>query len=331
MGIASSATSCRRTRSRCARISATRASRTSGSCAIRATEAEFQRYAKLPLIPLVVTPDGQGMQDSTPIIEHFEALLPGAVDPSGRPGARVSLGADRGVRRRVGQQADVPLPLVLRAGPAVGRRAPRAQHDARTPIQRDGRRDDQGAHDPAPHARRLVAPRPRIRSKARSSASWRILGPHLAAPQVPVRRPPGVRRLRPVRAALPMLDRSDAGALMRGERAARAAHGSSACSTRRSKASSRTGSTLESDAAAAVQGRDRPASSSRGRRPTPQALAAGQKEFSMTLAGKPYSQETQKYSRQVARRAARPLRRRRRQVALDPIPAGRPAACQWLQ
>jgi glutathione S-transferase len=38
--------------------------------------AEFQRYAKLPLIPLVVTPDGQGMQDSTPIIEHFEQLYP---------------------------------------------------------------------------------------------------------------------------------------------------------------------------------------------------------------------------------------------------------------
>jgi glutathione S-transferase len=39
-------------------------------------EEEFQRYAKLPLIPLVVTPDGQGIQDSTPIIEHFEALYP---------------------------------------------------------------------------------------------------------------------------------------------------------------------------------------------------------------------------------------------------------------
>jgi len=37
---------------------------------------EFQRYAKLPLIPLVITPEGQGIQDSTPIIEHFEALFP---------------------------------------------------------------------------------------------------------------------------------------------------------------------------------------------------------------------------------------------------------------
>jgi glutathione S-transferase len=36
-------------------------------------EAEFRQHAKLPLIPLVVTPDGRVLQDSTPIIEHFEA------------------------------------------------------------------------------------------------------------------------------------------------------------------------------------------------------------------------------------------------------------------
>ncbi|MFI5394348.1 MAG: glutathione S-transferase family protein [Candidatus Binatia bacterium] len=46
------------------------------------TEAEFQQYAKLPLIPLVVTPDGKGIQDSTPIIEHFETLYP---EPSIHP------------------------------------------------------------------------------------------------------------------------------------------------------------------------------------------------------------------------------------------------------
>ncbi len=34
---------------------------------------EYQRYAKLPLIPVVVTPAGEGCQDSTPIIERFEA------------------------------------------------------------------------------------------------------------------------------------------------------------------------------------------------------------------------------------------------------------------
>jgi glutathione S-transferase len=37
---------------------------------------EFQRYAKLPLIPLVVTPQDEGMQDSTPIIEAMEERFP---------------------------------------------------------------------------------------------------------------------------------------------------------------------------------------------------------------------------------------------------------------
>jgi glutathione S-transferase len=39
-------------------------------------EEEFRLHAKLPLIPLVVTPEGKGLQDSTPIIEHFEQLYP---------------------------------------------------------------------------------------------------------------------------------------------------------------------------------------------------------------------------------------------------------------
>src|ERR687888_2816551 len=41
-----------------------------------AVQAEFQKYAKLPLVPLVVTPEGEGIQDSTPIIERFEAKEP---------------------------------------------------------------------------------------------------------------------------------------------------------------------------------------------------------------------------------------------------------------
>ncbi len=37
---------------------------------------EYNRYAKLPLIPLVVAPDGTAMQDSTPIIETMEQRVP---------------------------------------------------------------------------------------------------------------------------------------------------------------------------------------------------------------------------------------------------------------
>jgi len=37
------------------------------------TQADYQKYAKIPLIPLVVTPDEEGIQDSTPIIEAIES------------------------------------------------------------------------------------------------------------------------------------------------------------------------------------------------------------------------------------------------------------------
>ncbi len=45
-------------------------------------EEDFRRHAKLPLVPLVVCPDGQVLQDSTPIIEALEARYP---EPSIHP------------------------------------------------------------------------------------------------------------------------------------------------------------------------------------------------------------------------------------------------------
>lgn len=44
--------------------------------------AEYQKHARLPIIPLVVAPDGTSLQDSTPLIEHVEAANPA---PSVRP------------------------------------------------------------------------------------------------------------------------------------------------------------------------------------------------------------------------------------------------------
>ena len=41
-----------------------------------ANQPEFQRYAKLPLVPMVVTAEGEGIQDSTPIMERFEKEYP---------------------------------------------------------------------------------------------------------------------------------------------------------------------------------------------------------------------------------------------------------------
>jgi len=47
-----------------------------------AVQEDYNKYAKLPIIPLVVTPQDQGIQDSTPIIEHLESLYP---EPSIHP------------------------------------------------------------------------------------------------------------------------------------------------------------------------------------------------------------------------------------------------------
>ena len=44
--------------------------------------AEYEAHARLPLVPLVITPDGEGIQDSTPIMERFEAAFP---EPATRP------------------------------------------------------------------------------------------------------------------------------------------------------------------------------------------------------------------------------------------------------
>ena len=63
---ASSAPRCRPTRSRSAPISATRQFRINGSMRNAASQAEFEKHAKMPIIPLVITPEGTGIQDSTP-------------------------------------------------------------------------------------------------------------------------------------------------------------------------------------------------------------------------------------------------------------------------
>jgi glutathione S-transferase len=52
---------------------------------------EFRRHAKLPLIPLVLAPDGTALQDSTPILERMEAEHPEpSIHPPGPVAAFVS-------------------------------------------------------------------------------------------------------------------------------------------------------------------------------------------------------------------------------------------------
>ncbi|MEM1112777.1 MAG: glutathione S-transferase N-terminal domain-containing protein [Pseudomonadota bacterium] len=45
-------------------------------------QAEYADLFKVPIIPLVVSPEGQGMQDSTPVIERLEEKFP---DPAIHP------------------------------------------------------------------------------------------------------------------------------------------------------------------------------------------------------------------------------------------------------
>jgi glutathione S-transferase len=52
-----------------------------------ASQAEFEKHARMPIIPLVVTPDGTGIQDSTPIIDQIEKLHP---EPSIHPAEPVT-------------------------------------------------------------------------------------------------------------------------------------------------------------------------------------------------------------------------------------------------
>lgn len=56
-----------------------------------AVQSEFQTLAKLPLIPLLVTPDGEAIQDSTPLIAEIERRHPEpALNPPDIPRAFLS-------------------------------------------------------------------------------------------------------------------------------------------------------------------------------------------------------------------------------------------------
>jgi len=55
------------------------------------TQADFQKYARLPLIPVVVMPDERALQDSTPILEELERRHPEpSIHPSNPVAAFVS-------------------------------------------------------------------------------------------------------------------------------------------------------------------------------------------------------------------------------------------------
>jgi hypothetical protein len=73
--------------------------------------ADYAKYAKIQIVPLVVTPEGEGIQDSTPIIERLEAQFPSPSIHPDRQSPAVPVRPARRTGGRVGQQMDVPLPL----------------------------------------------------------------------------------------------------------------------------------------------------------------------------------------------------------------------------
>ncbi len=57
-----------------------------------AAQSEYQKYAKLPIVPLVVTLKNEGIQDSTPIIERLESEYPEpSIHPSDPAAAFISV------------------------------------------------------------------------------------------------------------------------------------------------------------------------------------------------------------------------------------------------
>lgn len=49
-------------------------------------EEDYKKYARLPIVPAVATPEGEGIQDSTPIMETMDAKFP---TPSIHPGGEL--------------------------------------------------------------------------------------------------------------------------------------------------------------------------------------------------------------------------------------------------
>ncbi len=48
---------------------------------------EYKKYARLPIVPTVVTPQDEPLQDSTPIMEAMEAMFPERMMPVKLPAA----------------------------------------------------------------------------------------------------------------------------------------------------------------------------------------------------------------------------------------------------
>ena len=146
------------------------------------TDGEYQKYQKLPLVPLVVTPENKGIQDSTPIIEYVEALHPAPSIHPAEPAAKFlsalleEFGDEWGNKwmfhYRWAREADI-----LSAAGRIARSMMPALDDAQVA---NGVGDGSRADGASRFFRRLESRRPRRKSRTRSATRSTILEPHFA-------------------------------------------------------------------------------------------------------------------------------------------------------
>ena len=96
------------------------------------TTAEYKKYARLPIVPAVATPEDQGLQDSTPIIEAMESQF---TEPSIHPSDPTLQFLSELIEEFAdewGEQVDVPFSLGARSRPTICRRATGCRHAGRS-------------------------------------------------------------------------------------------------------------------------------------------------------------------------------------------------------
>jgi len=257
-------------------------------------QAEFERHAKLPLIPLVLGPDGSALQDSTPIIERMEALHPEpSIHPSDPATAFISAlieeyadewdnkpmfhyrwfyepdqesGAER-IARSMNPEADDELLAGIRAA-VKGRMVPRLSFVGSTAATAE--QIETSFHRQLAILERHLDGRPYLFGRRPAFGDFGLFGQLYECSTDPT--PGAIMRERAPR-TLAWIDR------MLDPRAEGEWEGWAALEP-----------TLLPLLRDEVAGTFLPWSAANAR-----ALAAGEKQFSVTLGGKPFTQETQRY------------------------------------
>ena len=259
------------------------------------SQAEFEKYARMPIIPLVVTPEGTGIQDSTPIIDAMEKLFP---EPSIHPDDPVARFISALIEE-FGDEWGNKWMFHYRWARDVDQislgRAHRADARAR------GRRGEaRGVRRPGPrpHGRsglvRRLQRRDRAADRGRFSRHAGTAGRASGDAALSVRRDGRRWRFRPVGTDLRNVDRSDRGRPDRRQRAACAGLGAShavAEGGRRVRGLAVAGADPDADPDRSRSER----SSCPGPAPTRRRWPRSQEEFSVTLGDKVWTQKPQKY------------------------------------